>query len=192
MILQTQRLLLRPWCETDRAPLAAITSDARTMRFFGMVRGGAQSDAWMDRTQAHIDRHGFGIWAVEADGEGLIGFVGLSTIPDYLPVTPGVELVWTLGAAWWGKGYAPEAAREAAADGFDRLSVAEIQAFTAAVNAPSRRVMEKIGMVHDPMASFDHPRIPRGNVLSRHVLYRLSNGVQGAAAPCRVLGGALA
>ncbi len=171
--LTTPRLILRPWRDTDRAPLAAITADAHTMRFFGITRSPAQSDAWMERTQAHIDRHGFGIWAVERPGTGLIGFVGLSTIPPELPVAPGVELVWTLGAAWWGHGYAPEAARAAADDGFARLGLAEILAFTAAVNAPSRRVMEKIGMLLDPLASFDHPRVPAGP-LRRHVVYRLA------------------
>ena len=172
--LTTPRLILRAWRDADRAPLAAITGDAQTMRFFNIVRSPAQSDAWMARTQAHIDRHGFGIWAVEVPGSGLIGFVGLSTIPAELPVTPGVELVWTLGAAWWGRGYAPEAARAAAVDGFARLGVNEILAFTAAVNTPSRRVMDKIGMRFDPLASFDHPRIAAGDVLRRHVVYRLA------------------
>lgn len=179
--LATTRLILRAWRDADRAPLAAITGDAHTMRYFGVVRSPAQSDAWMDRTQAHINRHGFGIWAVELPGTGLIGFVGLSTIAPDMPVPPGVELVWTLGAAWWGHGYAPEAARAAASDGFARLGVAEILAFTAAVNAPSRRVMEKIGMRLDPMASFDLPRLTAGNVLRRHVLYRL--GHPGPAGP---------
>lgn len=174
MPLTTPRLILRPWREADRAPLAAITGDARTMRFFANTRSPAQSDAWMDRTQAHIERHGYGVWAAELRGAGLIGFVGLSAIPSDLPVAPGVELVWTLGAAWWGNGYAPEAARAAAADGFTRFDLAELVAFTAAVNAPSRRVMEKIGMRLDPLASFDHPRVASGHVLRRHVLYRLA------------------
>jgi len=174
MSLTTPRLILRPWRAADRAPLAAITGDARTMRFFAMVRTPAQSDAWMDRAQAHIERLGYGVWAAELRGTGLIGFVGLSTIPSDVPMAPGVELVWTLGAAWWGQGYAPEAARAAAEEGFIRFGLAELVAFTAAVNAPSRRVMEKIGMRLDPMSSFDHPRVPPGSVLRRHVLYRLA------------------
>ena len=173
--LTTSRLTLRPWRESDRAPLAAISGDARTMRFFAAARTPAQSDAWMDRTQAHFNRYGFGIWAVELTAEALlIGFVGLSTIPQDTPVPPGVELVWTLGAGWWGRGYAPEAACAAAAHGFAVLRLPELFAFTAAVNGPSRRVMEKIGMVLDPMASFDHPRVPSASVLRRHVLYRLA------------------
>ena len=174
MPLTTPRLILRCWRDADRAPLAAITSDPHTMRFFALTRSRAQSDAWMERTQAHIDRCGFGVWAAELIGIGLIGFVGLSTIPADLPVAPGVELVWTLGAGWWGRGLAPEAARAAAADGFTRFGFPELVAFTAAVNAPSRRVMDKIGMRLDPLASFEHPRLPGGSVLRRHVLYRLA------------------
>jgi len=174
MPLTTPRLILRSWRAADRAPLAAITGDAHTMRFFVSGRTRAQSDAWMERAQAHIDRHGFGVWAAELPGTGLIGFVGISSIPSDVPMPPGVELVWTLGAAWWGRGYAPEAARAAAADGFTRLGLAELVAFTAAVNAPSRRVMEKIGMRLDPLVSFDHPRVQPGHLLARHVVYRLA------------------
>src|SRR5689334_21470010 len=84
--LVTARLLLRPWRDSDRAPLAAITGDAHTMRFFAAPRSPEQSDAWLARTQAHFQRHGFGIWAVELrETADLIGFVGLSTIPDDLP-----------------------------------------------------------------------------------------------------------
>lgn len=172
--LTTARLILRPWRAADRAPLAAITGDPHAMRYFTITRTPAQSDAWMARTQLHFDRHGFGIWAAERPGSGLIGFVGLSTIPPNLPVFPGVELVWMLGAAWWGQGYAAEAARAAAADGFARLGLREILAFTAAVNTPSRRVMEKIGMRADPAASFDHPAIAAGHKLRPHVVYRLA------------------
>ena len=174
MLLTTPRLILRCWREADRAPLAAITGDPRTMRFFAAVRTRAQSDAWMDRTQAHIERHCFGVLAAELPGRGLIGFVGLSAIPTDLPMAPGVELVWTLGAAWWGNGYAPEAAQAAAADGFARFALLELVAFTATVNAPSRRVMAKIGMRLDPLGGFDHPRVPAGHLLRRHVLYRLA------------------
>ena len=88
-MIHTERLILRPWRETDRAPLAEITSDAETMRFFNMTRDRAQSDAWLDRVRAHFDAYGFGIWAVEAPGVApLIGFVGLSRVPDTIPSAP--------------------------------------------------------------------------------------------------------
>lgn len=172
--LHTPRLILRPWREADRAPLAALTGDPATMQYFRLTRSREQSDAWLDRTVAHFARHGYGLWAVEAPGvAGLIGFVGLNTIPDDIPVHAPVELVWTLGAAFWGRGYAPEAARAAIADGFARFDFPEVVGYTTTMNLPSRRGMEKLGMHLDPMASFDHPHIAPGSVLRRHVVYRM-------------------
>lgn len=175
--LRTPRLLLRPWRESDRAPLAAMTADPLTMRYFHVTRTRAQSDAWLDRTAAHFATHGYGLWAVEAPGVAeLIGFVGLNTIPERVPVHAPVELVWTLGAPFWGHGYAPEAARAALADGFARFDFPEVVGYTTTMNAPSRRGMLKLGMRFDPMASFDHPAIPSGSVLRRHVVYRMARG----------------
>lgn len=174
-MIATARLILRPWREEDRAPLAEITSNPEVMRFFHTTRNRAQSDAWLDRVQAHFDREGFGIWAVEAPGVSpLIGFVGLAVVPDNIPCAPAVEGVWTLGQAWWRRGYCTEAARAAMADGFTRLGLREIVAFTAKLNTPSQGVMQALGMHHDPLGDFDHPRIPEGDALRPHVLYRLA------------------
>lgn len=153
--------------------MAEITSDPEVMRFFYRGRDRAQSDAWVSRVQAHFERHGFGIWAVEAPGVAdFIGFVGLSTVPDNIPCAPAVEAVWTLGRPYWRQGYVTEAARAAILDGFERLRLKEVVAFTATVNAPSRGVMEKLGMTHDPADDFDHPLVPAGHPLCRHVVYR--------------------
>ncbi len=171
--ITTNRLILRHWRESDLAPVAKITADPEVMRFFHITRTRAQSDAWVARTQAHIDRNGFGVWAVEAPGVApLIGFVGLAHVPDAVPCAPAVEAVWTLGAHWWRHGYCAEAARAALDDGFNRLGLSEIVAFTAAINTPSQGVMRKIGMTYDANDDFDHPFVPAGHALARHVLYR--------------------
>jgi ribosomal-protein-alanine N-acetyltransferase len=173
MIITTPRLILRPWREADLAPVAAITADPAVMRYFHLTRTREQSDAWVARAQAHIDRHGFGIWAVEAPGVApLIGFVGLSTVPGSIPCAPGVEAVWTLGQAWWRRGFCMEAARAAMEDGFTRLALPEIVAFTATSNVPSQRVMQKLDMIRDSDGDFIHPRVPEGHELAPHVLYR--------------------
>jgi RimJ/RimL family protein N-acetyltransferase len=103
-----------------------------------------------------------------------IGFVGLSVPRFEAPFTPCVEVGWRIAAEYWGRGYAPEAARGALAFGFDTLGLREILSFTTVVNQPSRRVMEKLGMVHDPSNDFDHPALPEGHALRRHVLYRIA------------------
>jgi ribosomal-protein-alanine N-acetyltransferase len=173
-MLTTPRLLLRPWRDADLEPLAAMTGDPVVMRYFGITRDRAQSDAWAARARAHHDRHGFGIWVVELPGVApFIGFVGLSTVPPDFPTPPGVEIVWTLAAPFWRRGYASEAARAALDDGWSRLQLKEIVAFTATINTPSRGVMQRLGMHHDPAGDFDNPRVPAGHELRRHVLYRI-------------------
>ena len=175
-MIRTARLKLRPWREADRTPCAAMTADPEVMRFFGVLRDRAQSDAWIDRTHAHWDREGFGLWAVEAPGVApFIGFVGLSRVPAWMPCAGGVEAVWTLDRPFWRRGYATEAARAAMDDGFARLALAEIVAFTAAVNLPSQGVMRALGMTRDPAEDFDHPKVAEGE-LRRHVLYRKRAG----------------
>ncbi len=173
-MLRTARLLLRPWRDADLEPCAAMTADPAVMRLFVSARDRAQSDAWVARTRAHWAREGFGLWAVEAPGVAdFIGFVGLSRVPEGMPYAGGVEAVWTLAAAHWGKGHATEAARAAVRDGFERLGLDEIVAFTTPGNVASQGVMRAIGMARDPAEDFDHPRVPEGHPLRRHVLYRV-------------------
>ena len=106
-----------------------------------------------------------------------IGFVGLSTVPPDFPTPPGVEIVWTLAAAYWRQGYATEAARAALEDGFSRLGLQEIVAFTATINTPSRGVMQRLGMRHDLAGSFENPRVSAGHELRPHVLYRIQRSL---------------
>jgi RimJ/RimL family protein N-acetyltransferase len=174
VVLITDRLILRSWRDADLPLVADITADPEVMRFFHLTRSRAQSDAWVERTQAHLDRNGFGIFAVEAPGVApLIGFAGLSTVPASLPCAPAIEAVWTFGAPWWRQGYCTEAARAVLADGFGRLGLAEIVAFTAEANLPSQSVMSKLGMSRDFSGDFGHPQVPMEHPMHRHVLFRL-------------------
>ena len=100
------------------------------------------------------------------------GFVGLSVPSFAAHFTPAVEVGWRLARPHWGHGYATEAARAAMADGFDRVGLAEIVSFAVPANVRSVRVMQRLGMTHDPADDFDHPRFPEGHRLRRHVLYR--------------------
>lgn len=175
MILRTERLILRPWREDDLPLVAAISADPEVMRFFHITRTRAQSDAWVAKTQAHFDQHGFGLFAVEAPGAApLIGFVGLSTVPAVVPCAPAIEAVWTLGSAYWRQGYCVEAAQAVLRDGFERLGLDEIVAMTARENEPSQAVMRKLGMQRDFSGDFGHPFVPGSHPMHRHVIYRLS------------------
>jgi RimJ/RimL family protein N-acetyltransferase len=172
--LRTGRLLLRRWRDEDREPFAALNADPVVMEHFPSMLDRAQSDAYVDRISVWFDEDGYGLWALEvlATGE-FIGYTGLWAAAFDAHFTPAVEVGWRLARHAWGNGYAPEAARASIADGFDRLDIDEIVSFTTTANARSQRVMQKLGMRRDPADDFDHPRLPEGSPLRRHVLYRL-------------------
>jgi RimJ/RimL family protein N-acetyltransferase len=147
------------------------------MEFFPNTLNRNESDAMVVRIQDHFARHGFGLWAVEVPGVAdFIGFVGLSVPQFEAPFTPCVEIGWRLAFEHWGKGYATEAARAALDFGFQHLSLKEVVSFTVPANRRSRAVMERIGMTRNPLEDFDHPSLPEGHPLRRHVLYRALRG----------------
>ena len=174
--LRTARLLLRQWRDDDVAAFAELSADPAVMRYLVPFADRAAMDAWVAAARTHWRDHGFGPWVVELPGEApFIGVVGLSNLRFALPFAPAVEAAWRLAHRYWGQGYAYEAARAAIDDGFGRRGLEEIVAFTVPANLASRRVMEKLGMTRDPAEDFDfeHPRLPPGHQLRRHVLYRL-------------------
>jgi RimJ/RimL family protein N-acetyltransferase len=173
--IRTGRLVLRRWRDEDRAPFAAMNADPRVAEHLSKTLTREESDAFLDRIEWRFETRGFGVFAVEvADSAEFAGFVGL-TVPTFeAPFMPCVEIGWRLAPAHWGRGYATEAARASLAFGFDRLGLAEIVSFTVPANVRSWRVMERIGMTHDPRDDFDHPMFPEGHRLRRHVLYRIA------------------
>jgi RimJ/RimL family protein N-acetyltransferase len=172
--LTTERLRLRRWLASDKAPFAAMNADPRVTEFLADAPGRAESDAAVERIEAHFDERGFGLWAVEIPGSApFIGYVGLLVPRFEAAFTPCVEIGWRLASAWWGRGYATEGARAALDFGFGVLGLSEIFSFTVPNNVRSRRVMEKIGMVRNPADDFDHPRLPATHPLRRHVLYKI-------------------
>jgi RimJ/RimL family protein N-acetyltransferase len=171
--LETERLRLRQWRPSDREPFAALNADPRVMEFFPSVLDRETSDALVARWESEIAERGWGLWAVELRESGpFIGFVGLQVPSAALPFAPCVEVGWRLAFAYWGKGYASEAARGALWVGFEQLQLPEIVSFTAVVNRRSRAVMERLGMREAP-ATFSHPRLAEGHWLREHCLYRL-------------------
>jgi RimJ/RimL family protein N-acetyltransferase len=173
--LRSGRLMLRRWRQTDRAPFAVMNADPVVMEYYPSTLTVAESDAMVDRIEATFMAEGLGLWAVEVPGiAAFIGYVGLWPTRFEAAFTPAIEVGWRLASGYWDSGYATEGARMVVADGFQRLGFAEIVSFTAAINSRSRRVMEKLGMTHDPQDDFDHPNVEEGDRLRRHVLYRLN------------------
>ena len=165
--LWTARLLLRRWREADRAPFAALNADPLVMEHFPAVLTRADSDALVERIEAHFDEHGYGLWAVEADG-AFVGFTGLAWQAYEASFTPALEVGWRLARSAWGRGWATEAATAALAVGLEHVS--SVVSTTALTNERSQRVMQRLGMRRE--LEFDHPRVPEGSPLRPHVLYR--------------------
>jgi RimJ/RimL family protein N-acetyltransferase len=173
-VIRTDRLLLRRWRPEDRAPFAKMNADPAVREHYPGLMSREQSDAFVDRIEAHWTDHGWGLWAVEVPGVApFIGYVGLWPGEDVASGT--VEVGWRLARDHWGHGYATEAAREAIRFGFEELGLDEIVSFTVPQNERSWRVMERIGLRRDPARDFDHPNVDAGAYphLVRHVMYRL-------------------
>lgn len=174
--LRTPRLLLRRWRPEDRLPFAQLNADPRVMEFFASPLTQEESDTLADRIEAHFAKHNFGFWAVERIGIApFVGFVGLAVPRITAHFTPCVEIGWRLAHQVWGQGIAVEAAQAALRYGFEELQLKEIVAYTVPANLRSRRVMEKLGMTHNPDDDFDHPLLPEGHHLRKHVLYRIGS-----------------
>lgn len=172
--LTTPRLLLRPWRPADRDGLWRMQADPRTMEFLMPVPDRAASDAVAERAEAHFVRHGFGLWVAAVPGvTDFAGYCGLVRVPYDAHFTPAVEIGWRFDPAFWGRGYATEAARAALDFGFGTLGLDEIVAITVPANLRSRAVMERLGMARDEDGDFDLPTTPAGHPLRRQVLYRL-------------------
>jgi RimJ/RimL family protein N-acetyltransferase len=169
----TERLRLRGWLPGDREPFAALNADPQVMEFMPAPLSRSESDALIERIEAGLATHGFGLWAVEVrESAAFAGFVGLAVPRFRAHFTPAVEIGWRLAVEHWGRGYAGEGARAALDYAFDVLHLTEVVSFTTVGNVRSRRVMERIGMHHHPADDFAHPALPPGHPLRPHVLYR--------------------
>jgi len=173
--LQGPRILLRPWRASDLAPFAALNADREVMEHFPALLTREESDAMVTRAEAHLAAHGFTLWALEVPGEvPFAGFVGLVVPKFRAHFTPCVEVGWRLAREYWGRGYAVEAATVTLRAAFGPLGLREIVSLTVPANVRSRRVMERLGMRHSLADDFEHPLVPVGHRLRRHVLYRIA------------------
>ena len=150
VFLETERLLLRRFIESDADNLHDLDSDPEVMRY---ATGGQPTpqDVIRDETlprflRAYERFEGFGVWAAIEKSTG--GFVGwFEFYPRKDDVGPEeVELGYRLRTSAWGKGYATEGSRALIRKGFTDLGVQRVVAETMAVNTASRRVMEKAGL----------------------------------------------
>ena len=149
VFLETERLLLRRFTESDVANLHDLHGDPEVMRFINGGRG-VPRDVIRNETlprflRAYERFEGFGVWAAIERSTG--EFVGWFEFYPWKDVSPEeVELGYRLRRSAWGKGYATEGSRALIRKGFTELGVQRVVAETMTVNAASRRVMEKAGL----------------------------------------------
>jgi RimJ/RimL family protein N-acetyltransferase len=141
-ILETERLRLRGWTESDFEPYARMMSDSDVARFIGGVM--SRNDAW--RSMAAIIGHwalrGYGFWVVERKTDSaFLGRIGLWRPEGW----PGLEVGWALDRPYWGDGYATEAARAAFDYGFRSHPVDKLISLIDPKNGPSQRVAARLG-----------------------------------------------
>ena len=162
--------MLRQWKESDFELFAEMNSDPEIVRYLlPMTR--SESLRVFGHIRNEITLRGWGVWAVEVDGI-FAGMVGLHVPECHLPFSPCTEVLWRLRKEFWGRGIAYEAARRAIDYGFSKADLEEIVSFTTPTNVRSIRLMERLGFKRDHQGDFDHPEVPAGNDLRRHVLYR--------------------
>ncbi|MBW1599460.1 GNAT family N-acetyltransferase [Streptomyces sp. JJ38] len=178
MFLETERLVLRPFTDADADGLFALHDDPGVMRFINGGRPANRSEV-RDRELPRLMRHhpGFGRGYLAAEERGGGGFLGWFEFRPLGAAAPGaVELGYRLNRAAWGRGHATEGARALIRVGFTELGAERVTANTMAVNARSRRVMEKAGLTFLRAFRGDWPEAIEG---SEHgeVAYELTRAV---------------
>lgn len=174
IIIETERLILRTWQESDMQMFYEMNQDPRVIKFLRGPLTMHEAQTFYERMVYQYKERDYTLYAVEVkSGPKFIGFVGLNYTDFPGHFTPAVEIGWRLASGHWGKGYATEAARAVLKHGFETCKLSEIVSFTTPLNKGSVRVMQKIGLAHNAEDDFMHPKLATDHPLAQHVLYRL-------------------
>ena len=173
-MIETERLILRPTEDRDRAAMWAQLRDPEVMRFLLPVPDDAAYEAMIERMRGYERDHGYTFWAIERRGDGaVIGVCGLKPGAPDTPIAGMVEIGWRLARAAWGQGYAREAAQACLDWAWANLDTEQVVAITVDANTASWGLMERLGMTRDLQGDFDHPALAEGDPLRPHILYRI-------------------
>lgn len=142
--LETERLTLRPFREEDVRALFELTQDADVVRYVNDGRMPTLFESWrlVATWIGHWAMRGYGQWAIEERSSGrFIGRAGIINPADW----PGPEVGYLLGRAYWGHGYATEAARAAMDWGFEQFRFPDLLSLIDPDNAASIAVATRLG-----------------------------------------------
>ena len=171
--LFTNRLKLAVFSQSHLSELVRLNADPEVMRYFPATLNPEESVALLQQITEHQRINGYSLFALHLkESDAFVGWCGLMKVPFSAHFSPAVEIGWRLNKIFWGKGLSPEATKSVLRFGFLELGLSEIVSFTAELNQPSIRVMQKIWMKCNPEDTFDHPKLPVNHPLQRHILYR--------------------
>jgi RimJ/RimL family protein N-acetyltransferase len=142
--LETERLYLREFQESDLDAYAEMCADEEVMQYIGAGQPLSRSESWrsMATMLGHWELRGFGLWAVEEKTSGeMIGRIGCWQPEGWIDF----EIGWTLRRAFWGKGYAIEAAQASVQYAFEQLDRSHVISLIDPNNWRSIRVAERLG-----------------------------------------------
>ncbi|MES2444193.1 MAG: GNAT family N-acetyltransferase [Pseudomonadota bacterium] len=181
-MIDTERLILRGWRDSDIDPFHAMGNDPEVMEFLGPFHSRADAEAAAARQNEILAAFDHCFWAAERRADGaFLGFCGVQPGPADTPIHGEIEIGWRLARACWGQGYAREAAQASLDWVWANLDVDSVAAMTVTRNTRSWGLMERLGMARAHGDDFDHPNVPIGNPIRRHIVYRIarSNMVNG-------------
>ena len=162
--LETKRLYIRPFRIDDTHALHQIFGDVRVM-----ARIPSGPSLTLDETRRRVekiiewqDKDGLSLWALEhKDSRFLIGDCGLIPVEGQ---GPEIEISYDIAYAFWGQGYATEAARACLRYGFEQLNLDRIIGLTYADHTASRRVLQKIGMKYEKSVCYYDRELVQYNI----------------------------
>jgi len=161
MIIETPRLRLRPLTDADMEPYLAMGTDPAVTRYVSptpIPRASAEAAATHYRRL--LKTKGYGYWAIEVNrGASFAAIILLQDVKFTAAFTPAIEVGWLLPREHWGNGYATEGGGAALDYAFTTMKLNAVVALTAASNIRSQRVMQRLGMTHDPHDDFNHPHL---------------------------------
>lgn len=170
--IETERMILRDWKDSDAELFIKMNQDEQVMRYFPKTLNAEETLSGIMMQKEHFEKWDYGFYAVELKSNGeFIGFNGLNhpTFTTYF--TPCVEIGWRLNPSVWRQGLATEGAHAILKYAQKELELKEVYSFTTTSNLPSYKVMEKIGMTH--IDNFMHPGLDPKHPMAEHVLYKI-------------------
>jgi RimJ/RimL family protein N-acetyltransferase len=172
-MIETERLVLRPWREEDVAEFARVTNTPAVMEYLGGVKEPETFRGSFARVSASQEKNGFSFWILERKSDAaLLGFCGVK-VGNTPPIENEIEIGWRLREDAWGQGYAREAATATLDWAWRNLSCNRVVAITAEGNRRSWGLMERLGMRRLNDMDFEHPDVPVGNKARHHITYAI-------------------